>query len=55
MNEQAYTKLCGVKLAERLTSESDARDDVYGEYPFLLYKHFFITRNNIPKFCKILT
>ena len=47
--------LSGMKLEQRFTSESNAIDDVYGEYPFLLYKHFFITRNNIVKFCKQMT
>jgi len=47
--------LSGQKITERYTTESDARDDIYGDYPFLLYKHYFITRNNIPKFCKMIT
>lgn len=42
-------------MCERHTSESDARDDIYGEYPFMLYKHYFITRGNIAKFCKMVT
>jgi hypothetical protein len=43
------------KLEQRFTSEADAIDDVYGEYPFILFKHLFITRHNIPKFCKMMT
>jgi hypothetical protein len=43
------------EVVERFTSESRAQDDIYGEYPFLLYKHFFITRLNIPQFCKLMT
>ena len=42
-------------MSQRFTSESDLKDDIYGEYPFLLYKHYFITRANIPKFCKMMT
>jgi hypothetical protein len=42
-------------LSQRFTSESDLKDDIYGEYPFILYKHYFITRANIPKFCKMMT
>lgn len=42
-------------MAERYTSESDFKDDIYGEYPFLLYKHYFITRGNIPRFLKMMT
>jgi hypothetical protein len=38
-----------------VTSESDIKDDLYGDYPFLLYKHFFITRPNLSKFCKMMT
>ena len=38
-----------------MTSESDIKDDLYGDYPFLLYKHFFITRPNLSKFCKMMT
>ena len=41
-----------ISVEERLTTESDAIDDIYGEYPFLVYKHFFITRRNILKFAK---
>jgi hypothetical protein len=52
---KAYSILSNLKLSERFTSESDARDDIYGEYPFILYKHFFITRSNINKFCKMIT
>lgn len=44
-----------INVSERFTSESDAVDDVYGEYPFLLYKHFFITRRNILRFLKQMT
>lgn len=44
--------MSNAKLEERHTNESDALDDIYGEYPFMLYKHFFITRMNILKFCK---
>ncbi len=31
------------------------RDDIYGDYPFVLYRHFFIARGNIAKFCKMMT
>jgi hypothetical protein len=44
-----------MELSERFTNESNARDDIYGEYPFILYKHFFITRANIPRLCKMAT
>jgi hypothetical protein len=44
-----------INVDDRFTSESNAIDDVYGEYPFLLYKHFFITRKNILRFCKQMT
>ena len=44
-----------IPLSQRFTSESDLKDDIYGEYPFLLYKHYFITRPNLAKFCKIMT
>ena len=52
---QAYSLLSGTNLVEKVTSESDIRDDIYGEYPFVLYKHFFITRRNLPRFCKMMT
>lgn len=42
-------------MAERVTTESEAVDDIFGEYPFLLYKHFYITRGNIAKFCRMVT
>ena len=42
-------------MTTRVTSESDIKDDLYGDYPFLLYKHFFITRPNLSKFCKMMT
>lgn len=41
-----------MKVDERYSTESDAVDDVYGQYPFMLYKHYFITQTNIIKFCK---
>ena len=47
--------LSGTPLIERYTSESDLRDDIYGDYPFILYRRFFITRGNIAKFCKMMT
>ena len=28
------------------------RDDVHGEYPFLLYKHHYIQKDKILEFCK---
>ena len=31
------------------------REDIYGDYPFILYRHFFIARGNIAKFCKMMT
>ncbi len=31
------------------------RDDIYGDYPFILYRQFFIARGNIAKFCKMMT
>ena len=55
MISKAYASLSGLKVAERCTTESEATDDIYGEYPFLLYRHYFITRGNIPKFCKMIT
>jgi len=42
-------------VAERVTTESESADDIFGEYPFLLYKHFYITRGNIAKFCRMVT
>jgi hypothetical protein len=42
-------------MAERSTSESDLKDDIYGEYPFMLYKHYFITRGNINRFFKMMS
>ena len=42
-------------MEDRITRERDVVDDIYGEYPFILYKHFFITRNNITKFCKMMS
>ena len=30
-------------------------DEVYGDYPFLLYQNYFIARRNITKFCKQMT
>ena len=38
-----------------MTTESESADDIFGEYPFLLYKHFYITRGNIAKFCRMVT
>ena len=54
-NSQAYCLLSGTPLVERYTSEGQMRDDIYGDYPFILYRHFFIARGNIAKFCKMMT
>jgi len=44
-----------VRFKERFTSEIDAVDDVYGDYPFALYGEHFITRRNLVRFCKEMT
>lgn len=36
-----------LSLENRYSTESNAVDDVYGEYPFLLHKNSYISRNNI--------
>lgn len=52
---KAYCLLSGTPLVVRYTSEGQMRDDIYGDYPFILYRHLFIARGNIAKFCKMMT
>lgn len=44
-----------IKIKERHSTESDQVDDVFGQYPFMLYKYHFITKKNIISFCKMMT
>ena len=45
----------GKHVEEKYSTESDMVDEVFGEFPFILYKHYFITSRNILKFCKEMT
>lgn len=47
--------LSGSNLQERYTTSSTEKDETYGEYPFILFKHLFITKNNISSFFKQIT
>ena len=44
-----------MSFLERYTTSRTDSDEVLGEYPFLRYKHLFVTRNNINLFFKQLT
>ena len=56
LTRQMTAKLIpSLQLVEKLTTENEASDDVFGEFPFLLYKQFFITRENIISFLKQVT
>ena len=44
-----------MKITQRFTTNRDDSDEVYGEYPFVVYKSLFITKNHLAKFCKLGT
>ena len=50
-----FALLSGMNVEEKYSTESDLVDDVFGQFPFILYKHYFITKRNIFKFCKEMT
>eukprot|EP00347_Sterkiella_histriomuscorum_P021159 403335024 len=41
-----------MSMLTRKQTESDAIDDVYSNYPYLVHKNSYISRNNILQYCK---
>ncbi|CDW86958.1 ptpla domain protein [Stylonychia lemnae] len=52
---KVYCKLAKIDISERYTCNKFELDETYGQYPLVLYKNLFITRNNIPLFFKLIT
>ncbi len=52
---RTVVKLSSISLSTRITNESDAVDDMFGSYPFVLLKHYFITSRNILPFVTKMT